>query len=293
MSDCSDGEKYKISEVTFTNNVLRFKLLTPSRGSVLQYTLQYDGRVLKGTAVGNKTNQITWSRTSAQQSPQPDSVPATGGVKIQYAATILKGTWSEDWPNRRCDDEGKVRVRGERIRISLTDCSDGESMKISNINFENNVLSFDLTEPSSGNELSYRLELEDRDTLRGAVTGSNQAQVIWKRRASSMTNTKIKRTDLSGEWTEHWSEGSRPCNDVSRIRIQGRKIKISMSDCADGETYRITQTRFRDNVLKFKLHTASTSSDIYYELRPTNRNTLMGQGSNGEKNWAITWTRNQ
>jgi hypothetical protein len=296
MSDCSDGEVYKISEVTFVNKVLRFKLLTPSSGSVLQYTMRYDGRVLKGTAVGNNTNQITWSRSSAQRPPgtQPTPSPASGGgVEIEYAASILKGAWGEDWPNRRCEDEGKVRVRGERIRVSLTDCSDGESMKISNVKFENNVLSFDLKVPSTGNDLFYSLKLEDRDTMRGRVTGSNQAQITWRRRVTSAGSAKIKRSDLSGEWTEHWSEGNRPCNDVSKIKVQGRKIKISMSDCTDGETYRITQTRFRDNILKFKLHTPSTSSDIYYELRPSNRNTLRGQGNNGDKHWAITWTRNQ
>jgi hypothetical protein len=99
------------------------------------------------------------------------------------------------------------------------------------------------------------------------------------------------RTDarFAGEWLEDWPNRG-TCSDRVEVRLSGRGVELSGSDCTDGEAYQYSDARIEGNKLKFTLLVPETNRVLNYALEAVEDGKLVGQVDGGAEA-TVTWRR--
>lgn len=239
-----------------------------------------------------KNEEYTFKRVKTEESqnkPKPRKL-----TEREKNEAFLKGSWSENWPDRNCNDVAVLNSRGGRYSISMADCTDDEKYVASKVSFDGVQLSFELLTPSTGSVLKYDL-VRDGSRLVGTAEGNDVKKVSWQRTTGNDDETghenspledALEEKALVGKWNEMWPE--RKCKDEASVSLRNGKMRISMADCTDGEVYEISNIVFKNSVLRFRLHTPSTETNLNYILH---WDPHLLRGMVGDKR--ISWQRTQ
>jgi hypothetical protein len=94
---------------------------------------------------------------------------------------------------------------------------------------------------------------------------------------------------FAGEWLEDWPNRG-TCSDRVEVRLSGRAVELSGSDCTDGKAYQYSDARIEGDQLKFTLLVPETNRVLNYALEFVEDGKLVGQVDGGAEA-TVTWRR--
>ncbi len=296
--DTSDGEHFRVSDVTWDGKRLKGTFVMPStNGTTYSNLLLENPDTLKGWYKGDSTGVEVWKRQQVAV-PAPAPAPPAGGAALQQktdpkplgapvdaaAGPDISGAWHAAGSTAVFNisyAEGKIHIEG-------SDSATGEQLTISDAYWNGKNLSCVITNPATKSAEYPSLILTDPYTLKGAGGEVWKRQLVAAAPVPALTGgppapeaatpepaaPQAAGPDITGEW--HVVDSTA----VFKITSVAGTVLIEGFDSATGEKFRISDVQWTGKNLSGIFVLPSAKSTVYKKLSLVDPDTF--KGANGE-----------